>query len=77
MIQIGSNGTVGQGIIRPEKDGKSKERQIFNSPNGSSRESGHVTWFENGVQHSQAYSIENGEWKKTRYYKWILTNKER
>lgn len=72
VLQIGSDGTVGQGTIWLEEDGKIKEQQVFTSPNRSSFESGHLTWMENGAQHIQSYTIKDGEWKKRRFYIWKL-----
>lgn len=70
IMQIGSDGTLGQGEIWLEKSGKQKEQQIFTSPGGSTFEVGHLAWMENDEQHTQSYNIIDGEWQKRRYYIW-------
>ena len=69
-MQIGSDGTVGRGKIWKDKDGKTKEKQTFISPEGSSFETGHIVWVENNLQHTQSYNIVDGTWEKRRYYVW-------
>ena len=72
VVQIGSNGTVGQGKIWLEKDGKKKEQQTFISPGGGSFKTGHLAWSERDELHTQSYNIIKGKWEKRRYYVWKL-----
>lgn len=76
VIQIGSNGAVGQGTIKKESDGRLREQQLFHAPQGLTFETGHLVWIENGVQHTESFVIKNGEWKKNRYYQWRLQEEE-
>lgn len=72
IVQIGSDGTVGQGRIWRLDDGSIKEQQVFTSPAGGSFETGHHIRIENGEKHTQSFTIEDGEWVKRRYYIWKL-----
>lgn len=71
VVQIGRDGTVGQGKIWQE-DGILKEEQTFVSPSGQSSRFGHKNWMENGEQHTQSFSIVDGTWNKRRFYVWKL-----
>ncbi|MCB0547911.1 MAG: hypothetical protein KDD19_10020 [Phaeodactylibacter sp.] len=73
IVQIGSDGTLGQGRIWRLDDGSVKEQQTFTSPGGGSFESGHHIWMGNGENHTQSFSIKDGEWIRRRYYIWKLT----
>lgn len=70
ILQIGSDGTVGQGKAWRLDDGSSKSQQAFASPDGGTFESGHHSWMEDGANHTQSYNIVDGEWVKRRYYIW-------
>ena len=70
VVQIGSDGTVGQGTIYRLDDGRIEERQLFVSPQGGSFESGHRAWTDEGAHHTRSYSIDDGEWTARRYYIW-------
>lgn len=72
IVQIASDGTVGQGRIWRQDDGSLKEQQTFTSPDGGSFESGHHSWMEDGTHHTQSFRIVEGEWVKNRLYKWAL-----
>lgn len=72
VIQIGRNGTVGQGTIVQELNGKEREHQVFTSPDGSSNESGHLSWMEDGLHYTQSFNIREGKWEKSRLYIWRL-----
>ena len=72
IVQIGSDGTVGQGRIWRLADGSVKEQQTFTSPEGGSFESAHHSWMKAGEHHTQSFSIEGGEWVKRRHYVWKL-----
>ena len=72
IVQIGSDGTVGQGVSWEDEDGHIREQQKFVSPEGGAFESGHQAWMADGSQHTQSYNILNGEWVKNRYYVWNL-----
>ena len=72
VLQIGGNGTVGQGKIWREADGSIKEEQTFAPPGGKPFVTGHRTWMENGNQHVQSYNIANGVWEENRFYIWTL-----
>lgn len=70
MVQIGSDGTLGQGKMTRQEDGSTKSREKFISPSGGAFESGHHTWFDEVGMHTESYNIVNGEWSKRRYYVW-------
>ena len=70
ILQIGSDGTVGHGKVWKLEDGSSKEQGRFSSPDGSSFDSGHHVWMENGELHTRSFNIVNGEWQSRRYYIW-------
>ena len=70
IVQIGNDGTVGQGSLWQEKDGSKKEQQTFVSPGGGSFETRHHAWMENGEKHTESYNIVDGEWVKRRFYVW-------
>ncbi len=72
IVQIGGDGTVGQGRIWRLDDGCIKEQQVFASPAGGSFETGHHIRMENGEKHTQSFTIEDGQWVKRRYYIWEL-----
>ena len=72
IIQIGSDGMVGQGRIWRLDDGSIKEQQTFTSPDGGAFDSGHHSWMEDGKYHTQSFSIEDEQWGKQRYYIWEL-----
>lgn len=73
IVQIGSDGTVGQGRIWRLDDGSVKEQQQFASPGGGTFESGHHRLMEGGAHHTQSFTIEEGKWVKRRYYIWKLS----
>jgi hypothetical protein len=70
IVQIGSDGTVGQGTKWLEADHSIKEQQLFSSPDGGSFETGHRAWMENGDFHTQSFNINNGQWISQRKYIW-------
>lgn len=70
MVQIGSDGTLGQGRMELQSDGSTKSSEKFVSPGGGSFEAGHHSWFENGEMHTQSFNIVDGEWSKRRFYVW-------
>ena len=72
MLQTGSDGTLIKGIIQLEKDGSTKSRELFASPGGVRFELGHRCWFEQKIMHTQSYNIEEGVWKKKRFYEWTI-----
>ena len=76
IVQLGSDGTVGQGTLWQMENGRIKERQTFVSPNGNSFETGHEAWMENGAQHTQSFTIVNEEWQKRRFYSWNRKEKQ-
>jgi len=76
IIQIGSDGTIGQGKIWKTEDDKTKELQNFISPDGTKYSSGHISWMDNGVNHIESFRVNNGEWTKMRHYKWELKKEE-
>lgn len=73
MIQIGADGTVGQGTQHLQEDGSTKSSEQFNTPTGHRFESVHHSWKEEGIFHTQSYDIVDGEWTKRRYYSWKLS----
>jgi len=77
IIQIGSDGTLGQGEILRTEDGKMKEFQSFVTPSGSGYSSGHLAWMENGLNHTQSFIVKGGKWTKARLYKWELKKEEK
>lgn len=72
VLQIGGDGTVGQGTLTREENGQIKEQQSYASPGGGSFETGHLMWFENGEHHTQSFQIVDGVWNKQRKYVWTL-----
>lgn len=70
MIQIGSNGILGQGSIELQDDGSTKSSEKFTGPGGRAFEVGHHSWFENGEMHTQSFDIADGKWSKRRFYVW-------
>lgn len=70
MVQIGSNGTIGQGSIQLQTDGSTKSSEKFVSLAGGSFEVGHHSWFEDGAMHTQSFDIVENEWSKRRFYIW-------
>ena len=70
LLQIGGDGTVGQGKAWPIDDGSHKSQQLFTSPDGSSFGAGHHAWTVDGKQHTQSFNIVEGEWVERRYYVW-------
>ncbi len=72
VIQTGGDGTIGQGKITRQADGRLREEQTFVTPAGISFQTGHILWMEEHTQHTQSYVIQEGEWVKNRYYQWKL-----
>lgn len=72
IVQLGSDGTLGQGTLWREADGSTKEQQLFVSPQGPFFETGHHAWMENGAQHTRSYRIADGKWEEHRHYIWQL-----
>lgn len=70
IVQIGSNGMLGQGTMWKETDGSIKEQQQFVGPDGGSFVSGHHSWMEDGAHHTQSFNIIDDQWEKRRYYVW-------
>ncbi|MEQ8424031.1 MAG: hypothetical protein RIA63_04925, partial [Cyclobacteriaceae bacterium] len=70
LIQIGSDGTVGQGNVRQDDNGGTKSIQKFVSPDGTSYLTGHQGKHINGEAHMSSFSIENDTWKPQRSYIW-------
>ncbi|MCB9296955.1 MAG: hypothetical protein H6559_28120 [Lewinellaceae bacterium] len=73
IVQIGSDGTVGQGKAWRLDDGSVKVQQVFTSPGGGAFGSGHHSWMEGGAHHTQSFAIEEGKWVKRRYCVWKLS----
>ena len=70
VVQISADGTVGQGLIWQESDGRVKEQQTFTHPDKEPFSTGHRIWMENGNQHVQSYNIIDDEWQERRFYIW-------
>jgi hypothetical protein len=70
MVQLGSDGTLGQGEITLQEDGTTRSAEQFKSPAGGGFEVGHHIWFEAGEMYTQSYNIAEGEWTKRRLYIW-------
>lgn len=76
MIQIGGDGTTGQGSILKNEDGRFKEQLSYIMPDGTSFETGHHAWMQEGTHHTQSFQIVNGEWIKARKYIWRLVKEK-
>lgn len=72
VVQLGGNGTVGEGKITREEDGRLREQQTFTTRKGTQFQTGHLLWTSQDVQHTESYIIRNGEWVKNRYFQWKL-----
>lgn len=73
LVQVGSDGTVGQGIAWLESEGVTKSLQTFNSPNGSSFTSGHEAKTVNGDSHVSSFNVDGDQWTPRRSYIWKNT----
>ncbi len=69
-IQIGSDGSVGQGEIWQTENGEIKSQITITNPDGGSRGSGHIMAIKGSSQISQAYRIVGDQWEKARKYVW-------
>ena len=72
LIQIGSDGTLGEGTLWQLEGGGSKSLQTFASPDGGTFTSGHQEWMENGERHTQSFHVVDGVWTKRRLYIWKI-----
>jgi hypothetical protein len=70
VMQIGNDGTLGQGKVWRNEEGIHLEQMTYVVPDGKSFISGHHMWMEDGAHHTQSFDIVNGIWEKQRFYKW-------
>ena len=70
MLQIGRDGTVGQGTVTNLGQGKSKSQERFCNTAGQCFEVGHETWKKDGDFYTQSFDVLDGEWSKRRLYVW-------
>lgn len=70
MIQIGGDGTLGQGTVENQGGGKTKSRERFCTPAGPCFEVGHETWKKDEDFYTQSFDIVDGQWSKRRLYVW-------
>ena len=73
LIQIGGDGTVGQGRMWHEEDGSTKSIQKFVSPDGNSFVSGHHAKNIDGESHISSFNVEGDKWSPRRSYVWKNT----
>lgn len=71
--QFASDGTVGLGTMTSDGKGGTRMDQMFHSPTGGSRRSGHESHFEGNVHVTQSLAWRDGAWQKDRIYRWVLT----
>lgn len=72
IIQVGSHGVVGQGVLTPIDKNSTQSVEKFFTPDGSSFDSGHHTFNKAGEVHTQSFDIAGGKWEKRRLYIWKL-----
>lgn len=70
VVQIGTNGTVGQGTLALIAGDTTQELQTFTRLDGTSFTVGHKAWMSNGAQHTRSFDVAEGTWKQRRYYVW-------
>ncbi|MCB0668951.1 MAG: hypothetical protein KDC80_24170 [Saprospiraceae bacterium] len=70
VLQIGRDGTTGQGTIEQNEENQTKSLQTFTSPSGHSFVSGHIVELKDGEQKTQSYHVENEKWVQNRQYIW-------
>ena len=70
LLQIGGDGTIGNGTIRLEKDSSTRSLQTFSSPNGTSFTIGHQAKNVNGESHISSFNVDGDQWTPRRSYIW-------
>lgn len=70
VLQIGRDGTTGQGTIELNEEQQTKSLQTFTGPGGHSFVSGHIVELHGDEQKTESYHVENEKWVKNRQYIW-------
>jgi len=72
LFQWGSDGTMGEGPMKPDGKGGTAMEQTFHAPDGGRTRVGHQSRFEGNRHITESFDIKEGAWVPRRTYVWVL-----